>query len=225
MLAPQSTGSFCYDISERWHRYSSAAVAAQASPASPFTTATSRVTTSLWHYNCSWNWAGELSWDKNNLFFCWIIFNSDQFPNTGHHVAAWIDVPGYASVFVGWKQKAGGGRKKAWLWGEATRSLLRASLCLSEQAQYVSSTRVSSQRDPRKALCCVVKTSRRYPRCSVLCCWFGVWESWMAEPLKPSGIWTKYLVTSFMSCFAHVVCTGFVRGGNMPVYRMVLWTL
>lgn len=76
---------------------------------------------------------GELGWVKNNLFFCWVIFNSDQFPDPGHHVAARIVMPGCASIFVGWKQMARGGRKPSCgekLLGAFSELLSRHGVCL-----------------------------------------------------------------------------------------------
>lgn len=200
----------CYDTSKGWHGHRPEAVAAWAAPTSVFACATchrSCATASPRHYDRSSNWTGEFSWVKNNVFFCWAIFNSDQFHDPGHHVAAGIVVPGCASMFVGWKEVAGGGREKAWVCGEPTRTLLRSS----EQAWCVSSHRVCSQRGSQKALCCVVKTPGQHPRWGVLSCWFVVWESWKEEPLKPTGSRTNYLVTSFISCFVHVVHMGFVE--------------
>lgn len=107
VLSTRATGPSCFDSSEEWHGCHTAAVAALAAPTSPFAAATcytlSCAAPSPQHYYCLWNWTGELRWVKNNLFFCWVIFNSDQFPDPGDHLAARIAMPGCASVIAGWK--------------------------------------------------------------------------------------------------------------------------
>lgn len=93
-LSTGAMGPSCCDISEGWHGCCPEAVAAWAAPTSHFATATCCATPSPWHYSCSWNWTGELSWVKSKLFFCLVIFNSDRFPDPGHCVAARIVMPG-----------------------------------------------------------------------------------------------------------------------------------
>ncbi|EOA99478.1 hypothetical protein Anapl_07961 [Anas platyrhynchos] len=45
----------------------------------------------------------------------------------------------------------------------------------------------------------------------ILSCLFVILGSWMAEPPKLPGSWTKHFVTSFISCLAAVACTGFIK--------------